>query len=322
MNQGTKLFSYLLLSTAISNEAIARPADGCRYIRTLTDRKVAGQLQYGAWTAKDTQNYGGSYTQLANSGDAIITDLRNQLDSMIRSEMSGVSGYDGSSVSVAGPLKFEIGGQTANTIVDASMGLSSLAINARLSKSKTIALFVKITVRCSVDIRFNAPVFRGEYDIIGNRINFRTSQLNISHSNDCSSSFGWIPGIGSLIDGLINRKANSMIEQKIKSLVQDRLSQSYAPGNFAGLTQSIPDGKFVYGNTDYGRAIKNGIIDLFQHNRVAIQLSQRSSGGGNYFNESNELFMLNFINQTLKFTVTENRSYDQIWSGGRYCMEP
>jgi hypothetical protein len=309
----------LILISATTSLAIPS-SNQCRYNRKLVNRTETGVLEYGAAKIQDVQAYGQSYTNLANMGEVMAANLQGILNSQIESEFrSTVPEYDYSSTTVAGPFKFEIGGQVGSNIVDASLALKSIGIKAHFTKSKR-KFGIKVSVRCSVSINTANPLFKGNYDIANNLINFSSSQINFSHNQDCSSSFGWIPILGNYIDNYITGKVGKKLDSMLKSIVQSRLSQSYLPGNFAGLQQAIPDGKLIYSGIDYGRALRDGLVDLFQHNRVIAKFSPRSEESAS--SVTDEMFSIHFTNKNLKFSVLENRKYEMVWAGGNRCQEP
>lgn len=298
---------------------------GCRWVQKEVGRIETAILNVGGVELRDRQSYGGSYSRMAQMGERMVYELRSGLDAELGDELRSVPEYDGHSVEVAGPVQFNFGGSPGSNIVRAEVGLRRVGVSGRFVKRKRY-IGIRVSVRCSISINLNNPQFVGQYDLSRNTFDLSQSQLNISHSQDCSSSFGWIPIIGNLIDGTITRKVGKKVDSIIQNSVSSILAASYQPANFAGIYEAIPDGKFIYQGYDYGRKVRESLVDLFQHNAIGLKASQRTGvsidGSNPRAAITNELFDLSIPRQGVRFRIHETRQYETVWEGGGRCMEP
>lgn len=285
-------------------------------------------VSHGSQSLSARQPYGYQFSTLASKGDQIIGGFQRDLEAALAPELRAIPEYQSHSMTVRGPLTMSLGNNDGSRFLKANLGLGSAVFTGNFKKSKHV-LGIRFSVSCQVGFELNQPQFVGNYDIDKNLISLKDSKLNLRHWQDCSSSFSWIPILGNFVDNFINKKVYSKVDSIIQSALNEKLSQSYLPGDFAGLRAALPDNTFIFNNTDYGRIIRENFIDLLTKNTVAVKFVQRSiasSGAPRYndsgfrFSKAEELFNFRFNESQLAVTVVEEKTYEIEEPVGNGCI--
>lgn len=309
-----------------AQKASAAMAGGsCYYSPTLQSHKttlaIDAMVNGRRVMAQDTSD---RYQSMASLGGAMVRGLESTISSRLGAELSRVSEYNGHSVDVAGPIKLSIEGKE-QTKSQAKLSFGRMSVGASFKKTKRF-LFIRVSAQCDIRMEATNPTMIGDYDLYSGQLFVRSSQMNVRHSQDCSSSFDWIPILGSYINRKIESKVDSLLTQTTLRL-SNALESGFTSNNFMGLN-AIPAGTLVVQGLDVGQLLKTKLVDLIQSNRIEVELKEPETLPTVRYEDfrviSSTPFKVSFLDASVHISVSEAKAYHwQLRSRGfMRCLEP
>jgi hypothetical protein len=136
-------------------------------------------------------------------------------------------------------------------------------------------------------------------------------------STHCSTSFDWVPFLGSFADRYIAGKVNAAVLADLNAFSQQSLSTVVPSLNLPGLTTGIERGKYVIGGVDWGAYIADNVASLFTGKSFTITLGEWSpppltrDGGPDSYGSTLLSLDLSDGSRHLTFsgTLTDNYTY-------------
>jgi len=262
----------------------------------------------------------GLYKSVVDAQQTVMSQLRTYLVPQLLAPLSGLSGYQGGSASVDGPLSLSY----RNGEVTFSGMRVSVSATAKQS-------YAGVNVTCNINVTMDpATTIVGQLDILSGQLvakEIRNFKLNPSYS--CQTNLDWIPFVNVLVDALISYKIDGLIADKMQQ-AHNALSNLDAlkPITFMGL-DAIPDSVFGAPGLNLAQ-LKNQIASGFQ-NLPAMTVDigdpkRRVYGPQGYPHQagSHDLIMSIAIGN-LRFELGEHRIYyDEMYcppeASGRSCI--
>ena len=303
------------LSALLASQSSAAPGNSCASKTVEVGRQQTLHLDLNGTKMADTSD--SVYAKIADLGSNLIPRIENGVNQLIGGEFQRVPEYRSHTTQITGPMVIAIKGRNEGSLADSSISFDQLRIDSYWVKTKKNWLF-SISVRCTISIIAQSPTLEGKYDIESGEFSLGASKLNVQHAQDCSSSIGWIPLLGDIVDGFINRKAASYLENTIATYASG-LPKEFYSGDFMGLSEVLVPGRFVSQGFDYGVFVRNQLKSLLSKSDVTVQLKARSSPGGRMISQES-LFGLSSSGGGLNIDLTEVRFFDIVESRQKGCV--
>jgi hypothetical protein len=117
---------------------------------------------------------------------------------------------------------------------------------------------------CSADVTLNNVSLRSDQaDLVSGVVqNLQLISDAPIVNTSCSSSLGWIPGLGGLIDSYANGLFYKFVSTKIESQFAGSSAFSIKSTSFASLNSALPVGKVIVAGVDVGAFVRNNLSYL------------------------------------------------------------
>lgn len=275
--------------------------DGAKTATITVDNDAPRSFRYQSTGFLWNNNLLNPVTEAVGS---VYLKLNTALYTAVARAVQNVPEYRSHVVSVNGPISLSLqpdGGAFAKLV---SFTGPSAQVTMDLAGKKA-----GISVSCRV------VVTSGVITATGGRLDLASGSLSgltvsapaPSHSESCSTSLGWIPIIGTLIDNFATSRVSNYLDGMIQSLLPANLE--LAPLHFMGLDAALTNVNWPTGPlSDAAGFIKDNLWNAFQSSGVSIWIGQAPSPGA-YVNADRLRFSFTSMGHNISLTINEYASY-------------
>ena len=235
---------------------------------------------------------------------SVYLKLNQALYTAVANAAQNVPEYRGHYVSVDGPISLSVqpnGGSYAHLV---SFTGPSAKVTMDLAGN-----------RAGVSVSCRVVVTSGVITATGGRLDLASGALTgltvsaptPTHSESCSTSLGWIPIIGTLIDKFATSTASNYLDGMIQSLVPANVE--LAPLHFMGLDTALAQVSWPTGPlADAAGFVKDNLWNAFQSSGVSIWIGQAPNPGA-YVNADRLRFSFSSMGHSISLTINEYAAY-------------
>jgi hypothetical protein len=310
-------FARLVAASLAAATLLAAPAARAEgHTWQLVSRSAVGTATYNGKTLSAAL----PVTVLSQTGSAaLFQKIHSALYQKVGDAMRSFPEYRSHVVSFNGPIQLAISHTAGYPYANVTLSGPQAGVTMDVSKSQ-----YGITVNCRVTVSSGVMTFtNGQLDLnAGSLVGLTYTTGLPSHSESCSSSLGWIPIIGSLIENFAERKVGGMIDQALQAAFVPA-NLTLQPVTFAGLDQILAGRSYVIDNVNVADLIRNNLAGFFRDNTISVSFAQSPLPGAAV--QAN-LLSISFSKQNVSFTVTEKASWKMIPNNcpppQTACLEP
>lgn len=236
--------------------------------------------------------------------DSVYMRLNTALYAEVLSALQNIPEYRSHYVSVDGPISLSLqpdGGSYAK-LVSFTGPVAKATVDFSAQK-------FGISVNCRVVVTSGSiSASEGRLDLSSGALSgLRLSVATPNHTENCSSSLGWLPIVGTLIDGFATSQVSSYVDKMLQSLALENVALS--PLHFLGLDTVLPNVSWPSGPlADAAGFIKDNLWSAFQTGGVSIWIGQAPSPGA-YVSSDRLRFSFTSMGRGISLVVNEYASY-------------
>ena len=242
---------------------------------------------------------------ITSSVDSLYLKLQTQLYNTILAAAQAEipQQYRSHVVSVSGPISLDIQGTNGSYANVSFTGPSA---------SVTMNLAGKVSgINYSCNVMVTSGVISGSdgrLDVVsGSLSGLAISAAAPTHSETCSTSLGWIPFIGTLVDNFATSKVSNYLDGMINTL--QAANNELKPLQFMGLNQALAGLTWPVGSKSNAAGfLVDNLWNAFQTASVSVMVAERPSPGA-YVNKDRLRIAFSIGGESIALRINEYASY-------------